>query len=413
MSNFIVGKGAINTTDEAGQGRTTDGTPTGEILPALGVLSISGGSIVADSGFMVAQNDDSIGTLFMTGGKVQAAGDFRLGVDAVFTDGDGIASFNGDNPARGFAMITGGTIMASDFESAVSGVGEAHVGGNAVLQLADSLHAASAGGIGMLSLAGNADVSVGSFVAVAPGTNGRGILNVGGNAKVRVMSGFNISTGTNTQATVNLTGGEVEVAEGLVIRGVGASAGTLNQTAGLLSVDGTIDATNGGVHLFSGGTLTRSDAGDIDYSGDLTMSSTATVKFDADKTLSVSGSFDVSGGGVFALDGVTLDAGMDSYFFITVGNGNDFTDDTSLENALLSGLINPFGAIRITELDFEAGNFNALVDNVFSLVEGQGADGDGNIGIRWSIVPEPGSGLLSALLSLALLLRRRRRTVRL
>ena len=63
---------------------------------------------------------------------------------------------------------------------------------------------------------------------------------------------------------------------------------------------------------------------------------------------------------------------------------------------------------RISESDFELGNFLAT-DNVFALTEGESLDGDGRIGLRWHVVPEPSRVLLLIVGLMASAARRTRR----
>lgn len=142
------------------------------------------------------------------------------------------------------------------------------------------------------------------------------------------------------------------------------------------------------------------------YLGDLTISSSATIDFDLDKTMTVSGGFDALGGGVFDLTGLTLDLSDDEYFFLTIGDfqgiggGDDLTDNVSLETIALTGLVNPYNAMRITESDFKLGAYPAS-KSVYALIQESG-----QIGLQWSI-PEPSRPLLAALAFAFILLRRR------
>jgi hypothetical protein len=376
---------------------TADGNINlGSGVGGLGSLTVTGGTVRTNEDLTFNRallvGDDGTGVASIAGGYVNVRGNLRLGVNAGATGtylqtagvvdvglgDDGMGSGGGfgvvigeDAGGRGFARISGGTLIDHDMN-----------GANPQMQV---------------------------------GAAGNGVLEIAGTAVVETRSHVVIGTDAGSTGTLAIEGGRLRVDGDVTIANNPAATATLTQTGGLLEVDGSIMNTNGGTHAFSGGKLTRVSAGNIDYQGDLTISSDATIGFDADKTMTISGGFDATGGGVFDLDGVMLTAGLGDYFFLTVGDpqgiggGDDLTDNISLEAVGLERLIDLFAAMRISELDFEQGNFNPATQSVFALVEGEISDGDGMIGLRWSVVPEPSPEVLLLVSAVVGVLMRRRR----
>jgi hypothetical protein len=203
---------------------------------------------------------------------------------------------------------------------------------------------------------------------------------------------------------VNQSDGRVNVSGNVVVQRPGVGTGAYNLSGGTLSVDGNIDATLGSF-AFTGGRITRSNAGVITYVGDLHIGDkSAGLKLDNDKTFSVSGVLDIVSGVTLDVTGTALPgSGAGSFALGTDGSINGtFVPSTTT----LTGLSNPAGATFISETAGEGGLFNPNTDKVYWVQE-QG----GNVTLQYSIAPVPEPTFLGfiGLGAVTLIGRRRRR----
>ena len=263
-----------------------------------------------------------------------------------------------------------------------------------------------AGGVGTLS------ISAGSFnqqnVAsqLIIGEEGRGTLNVSASGMVNVINNLSLGTAATGNGNVNQVGGTVAVTNILDLQGAGTGAYVLD--GGTLSVNGSLDAT-AGAFTFTGGALTRSNAGLINYLGNLTIGQNdATLKLDNNKTFAVSGILDVSSGVTFNITGDVIPnysgSGIDTGS-IALGTDLGILGTFSPATTTLIGLTAPSGAMFISELAGEGGLFTASTDSVYWVQENAG-----NVTLNFSIVPEPSAllSLLGGIATLASFQRRRR-----
>jgi hypothetical protein len=215
-------------------------------------------------------------------------------------------------------------------------------------------------------------------------------------------------------AVVNQMGGKVLLGGNLDVQRNGT--GTYNLSGGTLSVDGRVpnpdteaNQVTGidlreGTFNFTGGRITRSNAGVIAFVGDLHVGDkSAGLKLDNDKTFSVSGVLDIVSGVTLDVTGTALPtSGAGSFALGTDGSIAGTFDPAT---TTLAGLANPAGATFISEDAGEGGLFNADTDKVYWLQE-QG----GNVTLQYSIAPVPEPTFLGFIgLGAAALIGRRRR----
>lgn len=237
------------------------------------------------------------------------------------------------------------------------------------------------------------------------GEEGTGALTVQLTAAVNVAGSLSIGTVLGGFGVVNQVGGTVAIANNLDTQGAGTGSYLLD--GGTLSVNGTLDSAAANF-AFTGGVLTRSNAGTINYLGDLYVSQAdATLKLDNNKLFAVSGNFYIGSGVTFDVTGLALPAVslLMQTGSLPLGTDGSISDTIDPLVTTVDGLVNPAGATLISEFDGETTNYDPATQSVYWVQENAGS-----VTINYSIVPEP-SALLSLVGGLALFagLQRRRR----
>ena len=256
------------------------------------------------------------------------------------------------------------------------------------------------GATGTLNVSGGTVQKIGpGQITIGTGTGGHGNVNVSGGV-LSTDSDMIVSENNATAVgTVIQSGGTVKVGNNLEVQRQGTGSYALN--GGTLSVNGTIDGLDG-TFTFTGGRITRSNAGAIVYNGNLTVANKAAgFALGTDKTITVNGILDVT-------PGVTFDVTGDAIPTAPGTGGFHLGSDTSIIGTFdpattsLPGL-NANGATFISETQGEGGLFNPA-QSVFWVQENAGS-----IDLKYNVaVPEPTTiGLLG--LSSLLFMRRRRK----
>jgi hypothetical protein len=347
--------------DENGLGGTGNVNQTG------GSLNVSGNTVVALPG--------TTGNLLQTGGTHTIA-------NGELWVGQGVNV----NPGVGTATVNGGTLTISNNWLAVG-----REGGRGTLNV---------GGTGIVQKLGGGHITIGT------GNGGNGTVNVSGNGLLSTNADFIVAE-NNPAAVglVNQTGGTVQVGGNLEVQRNGT--GTYNLSGGILSVNGNIDGVDG-TFTFTGGRITRSNAGVITYNGNLAVGAqTAGFNLGTDKTFDVNGVLSILSGVTFDVTGVTLPAQDLSVQTggVHLGDVNTLVGTFGPLITDLPNLINTPGATHITEAQGEGGLFDANTQSVFWVQENAGS-----IDLRYSIAPVPEPGALSFIaIGGVTLLRRRRR----
>ena len=428
---------------------------------ATGSLSITAGTVNANTWFIVGETEGGVGgstgTVVQDGGNVVASaadGNGRFWI-ASQEGGAGAASngsytINGGNFTARNAIIgknyagtfnqNGGNVTLNNTVNDVTDhrLGEA-TGSTGIYNLTDGILTLNhnfqigASGTGIFSQTGGTVNAPGGFPSVGRfaggvgtlniskgsfnqqnaasqliiGEEGRGTLNVSLTGAVNVTNNLSLGVGATGNGNVNQVGGTVAVTNTLDVQGAGTGAYVLD--GGTLSVNGSVEATNG-TFTFTGGVLTRSNAGLISYLGNLTIGQNdATLKLNADKTFAVSGILDVTSGVTFDVTGINLPT---QGLFAQTGSfplGSDIGILGQFNPATTSvlGLGNPASATFIKEIDGETTNYNPGTDSVYWVQESAGA-----VTLNYNIapVPEP-SAFVSLIGGIALLtsFQRRRR----
>jgi hypothetical protein len=345
-------------------GRDENGTTgTGNWNQSGGSVTVSGNTIMGLPG--------TKGNLTMTGGTHTTNGEFWVGNGV----GNGV-------PSVGVANVSGGTVTVNNW-----------------------LAVGRDGAVGTLNVSGNGVVQkqAGGQITIGTGTGGNGTVNVSGNGTLSTNNDMIVAENNATAVgLVKQSGGTVKVGNNLEVQRVGT--GTYQLSGGTLSVDGVIDGVDG-TFTFTGGRITRSNAGLITYNGNLTVGNKAAgFKLNNDRLFVVNGTFDVTPGVTFDVTGdVIPSSGTGS---IHLGNDTSILGTFDPSTTSLPGLINTPGATFISETQGEGGLFNPSTQNVFWVQENGGA-----IDLKYSVtaVPEPTVLGLVGLSSLAFMGRRRRR----
>jgi hypothetical protein len=372
----------------------------GDGLGATGTLTVTGGEFRSTANELWVGQGGGTGTVTHTAGVVSSASWIAIGRDSgtgVYNlGGTGILEKTGgqgnhvvigsvftqlNGPSTGTLNQTGGTLTTV---------------GNGDIRLGENLQAT-----GIWNFSGG----VANVDAVRVGWAGgaTGTLAVSGTAS---LTATDIFVSDNGVGTVTQSGGTVHTTGGVDVQGAGAN-GTYNLSGGTLSVDGTLDVTDG-VFAFTGGAITRSDAGTVFITGNLTTGDRdATFKLDNNKMFSITGAFDKQAGLTLDLTGLTIPAydgvGIDTGSF-TLGTVGSILGQFNPALDTITGLVNNPGAVFISEAQGEAGAFNANTQSVFWVEEDAGG-----VTLQYSVVPEPGTASLLALACVGLAARRRRR----
>ncbi len=409
-----------------------------------GVLNLSGGQVIkngdGNSHFILGSINGN-GTINQTGGNIAVnAGDFRMGEGTstalwdmsggTATAGGIVVGWNGGTnelKVRGTALLTpghlnvgeggnngsglvtqtGGTVTANNWVAV--GLGSTQTAryniSGGILNAQGIEAGADSTGIVNLSAAGIVNISGDTEV---PSRNGNGTFNITGgtlNTNNYQQGGRDGTTGTG--ATL-VSGGNVNVTGNVIVQRPAVGTGAFTLSGGTLAVNGNLDATLG-TFTFTGGRITRSNAGIITYLGNLTTgNSAAGFKLDADKTFAITGAFNISNGVSFDINGRVIPAysgaGVDTGSF-TLGTEASIVGTYGALNTILAGLSNLAGATLISETAGEGTTYNPLTDSVYWL-----QDNAGTTTLQYSVVPEPASlGLIACTMLGGAFLRRRRR----
>ncbi|MEM7146020.1 MAG: hypothetical protein AAF591_12860 [Verrucomicrobiota bacterium] len=395
-----------------------------------GFLKLTGGTIRVPGRLRIGYNSGAVGTFLMEGGILNAAeGDDGLGRNAEID----IASLEG---SQGFARISGGTInyfapsfVSQGFRVADEGTGHLEFSGNAYLNAQTSFEVGvGTSGNGTFSMDsgqidcnafivgnrghatatvnGSADINASSSIIVANSLSGNGSLSLGGGASINAPLSLLVGRGDNATATLNIfgTGGaQVSVAGDCTIGDGFDSDAVTNLSGGTLTILGDCNIGS----FFQSNAELNYTGGILQLSGSLTLAGPATLHVSPPLAIQAGKGFDPGPGFAFGetidLTGVTPPAPNPnhvtvqpgSYFFLVVNDrtgasgGEDLTTNAALDPLALAGVPFPPGAMRLSEADFEANNFNPLTQHVFALVEEQVAANIGRVGLRWSIAPDP------------------------
>ena len=332
---------------------------TGNFNQSGGSLTVSGNSVVALPG--------THGNLMMTGGTHTVNNELWVGQGA---------------NAVGVATVNAGTVTVNNW------IAVGREGSTGTLNV---------GGTGTVNKVGGGHITIGT------GAGGNGTVNVSGGTLA--TNGDLIVAENNATAVglVNQTGGLVRVGRNLEVQRTGT--GTYNLSGGTLSVDGFIDTADGTFN-FSGGRITRGNAGTSIINGNLTTGGTAaTLDVGTGRTFDVNGTLDVTRGVGFDLTGREIPAydgsGVDTGS-IDLGTVDGITGTFAPGLTELTGF-NARGATFINESQGEGGSFPPF-QSVFWIQEAGGA-----VTLQYRVVPEPGSLTLIALSGVGLLARRRRK----
>ena len=411
---------------------------------ATGVLNLSGGSVIKNgdgNNHIIIGSINGNGTINQTGGNLMTtAGDIRMGEGssvAVWDMSGGTAStgslkvaWNGGTnelKVRGSAQLTVGNLEVGEASNNGSGLITQTGGtvtsnswtaiGNGSTQTSRyniSGGTLNTGGLeagsdttGIINLSAAGIINITNDLEV-PTRNGNGTVNVSGgtlNASNYMQGGRDGQTGTGASF---VSGGNVNLSGNLIVQRPAVGTGAFTLSGGTLAVNGNLDATLG-TFTFTGGRITRSNAGIINYLGNLTTgNSAAGFKLDADKTFAISGAFNISNGISFDINGRVIPAysgsGVDTGSF-TLGTEASIIGTYGALNTILAGLSNLASATLISETAGEATTYNPLTDSVYWL-----QDNAGITTLQYSVVPEPASlGLIACTMLGGAFLRRRRR----
>jgi len=348
----------------------------------------SGGLLITPMDLKMFEGFDAFGLFQLSNGEVQVGRDFLIGTEfgtsdseSVFRQSGGTIAVTGTFHNRGEVdqFMTGGSLAAEDFKLEAETAFSGPFGSDPQLFARWNQTGGSVNATQNLSFE-NAEIDLS-----------------GGS-----ISGTNATLGTidRSDTTVELSGsGRLEISNTLTLGdnvGTAHLAADLIQTGGRLIVDGQLVNNRGGNYDFTAGELTRSGPGTTAIVGDFPLTANASLLLENDKKLTISGSFlpvdtdgtagNFKGAGAIDVAGLRLEPITDQVQFfplITVtGDKTNLLTDTALDDIELLNIAGTF-ALRISEHDFETGNFS---QNNMALVEGQNADGDGVIGIAYRII---------------------------
>lgn len=362
--------GANGTLNMSGGTLNNPGRTTVAQTNSVGKLSLSGGTYnnnATDQPFIVAENAGSQGTVELT----TAASTLKVGNEMWVGQGAG---------ATGVMNVSAGTVTVNNW-----------------------IAVGREGATGTLNVSGGVVQKIGAgHITIGTGAGGHGNVNVSGGT---LSTDTDMILGENDPAAVgivNQSAGLVKVGGNLEVQRTGIGTYTLG--GGVLSVDGFIDGTDG-TFVFSGGRITRSNAGVVTYNGNLTVANKASgFVLNNDKTFNVSGVLDVTPGITFDVTGDAIpSSGAGS---IHLGNDTSIIGTFDPATTTLLGLNNTPGATFISETQGEGGLYDPSTQNVFWVQENAGS-----IDLEYSVnaVPEPATLSVVGLTSLVFMARRRRK----
>ncbi|MDB5318809.1 MAG: hypothetical protein JWN40_440 [Phycisphaerales bacterium] len=422
---FVIGRsggtGAINMTGgqitKSGGGNLIVGSLSGKgtITQTAGAINtVAGGDTLLGEGTSTALWDISGGSLTTNALLIAWQGgvnEFRVrGTGAVTADH--IELGEGSNNGSGIVNQTGGTVTANRWlavglgssQQAKYNLSGGTVNAGGLEAGADSPGLIALSGTGVLNVSGNTEV---------PTRNGAGNLTVSGgtlNTANILIGGRDNNTAGNVfgSGVVNQSGGLVKVTTDVIVQRPNVGTGTYNLSGGTLSVDGVLNASLG-TFSFTGGRLTRSNAGVINYTGDLHVANKAAgLKLDTDKTFAVSGLFDVVPGVTFDVTGMTIPAHAGAGFetgSFPLGTDNSILGTFDPSTTSVLGLNNLANATFISEAAGE-GHTYSNTQRVYWVQESAG-----QVSLQYSVAaaPEPGAIAVLALSGVTILARRRRK----
>ena len=345
---------------------------------ATGTYNLQGG-LLRFASVTIADTTGSVGTLKQTGGSFVASS-----IDETFVVG---------SAGNGTYIITAG---AGQFDGDMSvgdqagGVGSVQQSGGTVT--VDGLALVGNGGTGTYSLSSGTATFEGPLdVGEEAGSHGT-FTQTGGSVTVADTA----TIGDSGTGTYNISAGTAQFNGGITI----GAAGTLNQTGGTVTIGSgdSLDLTaaggnynlNGGTLQVSSGTIVGSPGnGRLNFGGGtLQITSTGTFTDSADGTLSVNSTIDASNGGVTTATfsgnlsgsgGLVLDGSAGTTFQLT-GN-NTYTGATEIENGTLIIDPNSSNAITSSSLMADGGTTIDLNLNAGGLAYGGGLNGSGTINV--------------------------------
>ena len=402
-----------------------------------GVMNVDAGTITTGGWNFIGKRvnaDGGNGTLNMSGGTLTNTGRTYVGQTTttgklVLSGGTYNNTSTGDPFIIGEGAASNGTVTVNNAASTLSigqelWIGQA-AGGTGTMNVSAGtvttgnwLAVGREGATGVLNVSGNGVVQKtgGGHVTIGTGSGGNGTVNVSGNGTF--SSNTDVIVAENNAAAValvNQTGGKVIVGGNLDVQRNGT--GTYKLSGGTLSVDGRVpDPVNeagqvlgidgrDGTFTFTGGRITRSNAGVINYVGDLHVGNKAAgLKLDTDKTFAVTGLLDVASGVTFDVTGVALPASGAGA--VHLGSDGSILGSFDPSTTTLAGLVNTPNATFISEAAGEGGLFNAGTDKVFWVQEN-----GGSVDLKYSIAPVPEPTVIGVigLSGLAFMGRRRRK----
>jgi hypothetical protein len=385
---------------------------------ATGTLNVNTTGTITAGGDLNLGAANGTGTMNLTAGTVNVGAWLSIGRDENGTDGTGVVNQTGGTfnvnlntivalpGTTGNYTMTGGTNatngelwVGQGRDAAGPAVGTMTV--NAGTVTANNWIAVGReGGTGTLNVGGTGSVrEIGggeTHFTIGTGSQGSGTVNVSAGGLVETNADFIVAENNATAVgVVNQTGGTVIVGRNLEVQRVGT--GTYNLSGGTLSVAGHIDAVDGTFN-FTGGKITRPDAGTVTVNGNLATTGATFIDAGAGKTFDVNGTLDVTGGIGLDLAGRSVTVGAGSIDLGLVDSINGEFEAPTITN------FNAGGATLISESAGEGGAFNPATQSVYWIQEAGGA-----VTLEYSVVPEPGTVGVFALSGLALLARRRRK----
>ncbi|MEK0448444.1 MAG: hypothetical protein RL088_712 [Verrucomicrobiota bacterium] len=397
----LGGAGFMSYTQTGGAVNSNGTFNIGNGGPNLVTANVSGGTLAANGELWVGQAAGGQGLMNISAGTVSSNNWLVIGreggVGTVNISGTGTLTKNGGG--AGNHVIVGS--IAGQGTIAQTGGNFVVTPGNGEIRLGENV-----GGSGIWNISGGTGAA--DAISVGAMNGGSGTINL---SDTGAISTGNLRIGDNGPGLVNQTGGTMTVTG--AFDGQGAGTGTYNLAGGRLNLDG--GATLDGAFNFSGGAISRSNAGLINLIGNLiTQSSGATLKLDANKTFALSGSLNNTQGltldltGMGIPDGTFLGSPLTGTFNLgTIGGAITLGGDAfDVANTSVTGFDNifdiGFGPMTATRIDEDA-PYNPASDSVYWVDEDAGV-----VTVQYNVVPEPSSVALM-LGGLALLARRRRR----
>lgn len=277
-----------------------------------GTLNLSGGTITAARNFVLGQGTASNGIASITGGSLSVNGETWIGNDpggsAHLTQSGGAVSGNnwfvvGRFGSTGVYDMSGGTLTKTGDGRFIIGDGGGSNGtlnlsGTALVDLAAELWVGQNTGVGKLSVTGGGSLTANNWIAVGR-ENGSGTVTLSDNGVIKKTggNGSHIIIGSlGGTGVVNQTGGQMFTEGGGDIRLGEARDGT-TEGSGIWNISGGTASAEGLRIGWAGkpGTVSVSGTGSVTLSSANADAAVVTVSESAgDGTLSVSGNGSVT-----------------------------------------------------------------------------------------------------------------------